>query len=444
MFRRYQNADSAHRPFRETWNDDERGHRWAMAATLWDGAKTVEEIITYFHSYFRFLGLFHVAVHHEQKNLTVPFVKETLADLMAHDWATCCDNQYSLTPLGQEEARKMLDDMRRARTWFQRLMQPRTVSQVSMGIHFGLAALKLPAGLLSGSIGLINDATDTLLDGVASLLVFWGLRFNKERLVNSILVVLMLITGGVTFYEAVRRFFVPVAPTVDWFAFLAAILSAALCAGLWVYQRFVGVRNESIALITQSVDSRNHVIVAIGVTAGLIAVLLRLLLLDTIVGLVVASLILKSACELGLEIFRSLGDEEIDFSRYRFGLGERYERFRNTQLQVWILYLIAEKGIQTSEALKKDVQTAIDFQKNPILRELGFVQQQNGTEDTFEQAMAELYEKYWLTPEEPLQLTEAGRTMLERKMGKKNRLHRWLHKDAYEYGKHSTRRAQKD
>jgi hypothetical protein len=302
-----------------------------------------------------------------------------------------------------------------------------------------LAALKLPAGLLSGSIGLINDAADTLLDGVASLLVFWGLRFNKERAVNSILVVLMLLTGGVTFYEALRRFFVPVAPTVDWFAFLAAILSAALCAGLWVYQRFVGVRNESIALITQSVDSRNHVIVAIGVTAGLIAVLLRIPLLDTIVGLVVASLILKSACELGLEIFRSLGGEEIDFSRYRFGLGDRYERFRNTQLQVWILYLIAEKGIQTYEALEKDVQTATDFQKNPILRELGFVQHQNGNENTFEQAMAELYEKHWLTPggplrlpEEPLQLTDAGRTILERKMGKKNRLHRWFHRVAHE------------
>ena len=44
---------------------------------------------------------------------------------------------------------------------------------------------------------------------------------------------------------------------------------------LWSYQRHVGLRSGSVALITQSVDSRNHVIVALGVTAGLIASLLR-------------------------------------------------------------------------------------------------------------------------------------------------------------------------
>lgn len=51
----------------------------------------------------------------------------------------------------------------------------------------GLAALKLPAGLLSGSVGLLNDATDTLLDGISSLLVYAGLRFDRERTVNVVL-----------------------------------------------------------------------------------------------------------------------------------------------------------------------------------------------------------------------------------------------------------------
>ena len=128
------------------------------------------------------------------------------------------------------------------------------VAKVTLGVHLGLAALKLPAGLISGSVGLLNDAVDTLLDGISSLLVYLGLRFDKERAVNIVLVVFMLGTGGLTLYQAVRRFFVPSEPEVDWFTFLATLLSAVFCLGLWAHQRYVGLRSGHLALITQSVD----------------------------------------------------------------------------------------------------------------------------------------------------------------------------------------------
>ena len=48
-----------------------------------------------------------------------------------------------------------------------------------------------------------------------------------------------------------------------------------------------------MALITQSIDSRNHVIVGVSVTAGLVAALLNFGLLDALVGLAVAILILE-------------------------------------------------------------------------------------------------------------------------------------------------------
>jgi len=164
--------------------------------------------------------------------------------------------RYALTPQGREEARKPLADMRKTRAMLEKLARPQTASQVGLAAHLGLAALKLPAALLSGSVGLLNDATDTLLDGLSSVLVYLGLRFDRERAVNVVLVLLMLGTGGFTFYEAVRRFFVPFEPEVDWFTFLAAILSALVCWALYLYQRFVGVRSGRLALITQSVDSR--------------------------------------------------------------------------------------------------------------------------------------------------------------------------------------------
>jgi divalent metal cation (Fe/Co/Zn/Cd) transporter len=93
--------------------------------------------------------------------------------------------------------------------------------------------IKLPAGMLSGSIGLINDSFDTLLDGLCSLLVYLGFRFNKERLVNIFQVVMLLGAGCLTLYQAVSGLFKPYEPEADLFTFTAALISALTCTGLY-------------------------------------------------------------------------------------------------------------------------------------------------------------------------------------------------------------------
>jgi hypothetical protein len=273
-------------------------------------------------------------------------------------------------------------------------------------------------------VGLLNDATDTLLDGLSSVLVYLGLRFDGERAANVVLVLMMLGTGGFTFYEAVRRFFAPFEPEVDWFTFLAAILSALVCWALYLYQRFVGLRNGSLALITQSVDSRNHVIVAASVTAGLVAALLHFPLLDTLVGLAVAVLILKSAIELAVETVRSLGAEEVDLSRYEMELAGWYERFRRAQLRDWMLYLVEKRGVRTRGELIAEAQRALDFSDNPMLRELG-VRQPPQVGDLVEQSAAELFERGWLQDDGGLRVTDAGRERLQRQMREDGRRHAW-------------------
>ena len=75
-------------------------------------------------------------------------------------------------------------------------------------------------------------------------------RFDKERLVNIVLVIFMVGTSLFTFYQAIQRFFVPVVPEVDGFTFMATILSGVVCLLLWVYQRSVGLRSGRLALIS--------------------------------------------------------------------------------------------------------------------------------------------------------------------------------------------------
>ncbi|MCW3133425.1 MAG: hypothetical protein N2V78_03755, partial [Methanophagales archaeon] len=195
----------------------EYGQSWEIAAALWDGPRTISEIVDHFHSYARLLGFFGVTRRMERRHQKMAKrIEEALEELIEQGWVVKEGERYSLTHLGRGEAEKVLSDMRRTRRLLQKFIQPQTVSQVGVAVHWGLAALKLPAALLSGSVGLLNDGLDTLLDGFSSLLVYFGIRLNKERAVNVVLVLLMLGTGGFTFYEAVRRFFVPFKPEIDW------------------------------------------------------------------------------------------------------------------------------------------------------------------------------------------------------------------------------------
>lgn len=402
-----------HRRLRDAQRSD---HTDMITICLSDGPQTVAEIQKQFIEFPRRFGFFIELFDRDsiERGVLRDELLRDLQKMQEAGWVERQEDRFALTPLGSERAAERLAGLRRAGALARKLAQPETVSKVSLGVHLTLAALKLPAGLLSGSIGLINDAADTLLDGVASLLVYAGLRLNRERAVNVVLVLLMLGTGGLTLYEAAQRFFVPFEPDVDWYAFLAALVSALGCLALWGYQRYVGLRSASLALITQSVDSRNHVIVAVGVTCGLIASLLRFSLLDTLVGLAVATLILKSAVELARETLRSLQEGEADLSRYKIELLERVEQFQQTQLRDWMLYL-ADREKLTRAELKARVRQALDFSGNPALRGFGLDRKADSDEQA-ERGLHDLCERGWLLGEDRLCVSDAGKDHLRQVM----------------------------
>lgn len=386
-----------------------------IAICLSDGPRTVAEIEKQFIAFPRPFGFF-IELFDQESIERGDLTQDLLSDLermMQAGWVERQEERYALTPQGHEKGAETLASLRKAGMLTRKLMQPQTVLQISLGVHLGLAALKLPAGLLSGSVGLINDAADTLLDGLACLLVYAGLRLKRERAVNVMLVLLMLGTGGLTFYEAVKRFLSPLKPEVDWFTFLATVLSALVCLMLWGYQRYVGLRSGSVALITQPVDSRNHVIVASSVTAGLVASLLHFNLLDTLVGLMVAILILKSAVELGINTIRSLRDGEADLSRYKMGLIERYEQFRRVQLRNCMFYLVEKEKVLAQAELWARACQAFDFSDNPVLQGFGLDGLSN-TSELVEQSLQDLFERKWLAGNGRLIATDVGREHLSR------------------------------
>jgi len=387
------------------------------------GARTLVEVRENFFAFSRYFGAFAPLYVHARADY------DAFLDQLSQDLDKMVDlglvnhhqERYELTEVGGQQADEHLAGMRQAASLLRKLLQPQSAAKIGVAVHLGLAAVKLPAAFLSGSVGLLNDGIDTLLDGLSSLMVYFGVRYAKEQLVNAILILIMLVTGSLTFYEAIRRFFIPFEPSVDWFTFLSALLSAVVCLGLGLYQRYIGMRSGNMAFITQSIDSRNHVIVAGGVLCGLVAVLLHIWLLDALIGVTVAILILKNGLELVVELIRSRSDEGSNLSRYEIGWLRKYQQFKQDQLRDWLLYLVCTDQAHTRHDLLQQASTALDFEQYPALNAFvgGY---QSYTPEIIEHSLAELIERGWLAGDETLQVTPAGQAHAHSQMQRANQI----------------------
>ena len=394
---------------------------WGIGLYLLGGPLTIEEIKTNYEtnpfassrqSGF-YSGLYTKRARHRRRLERLP---DDLAGLIRAGWVTEEGDRYALTESGREQvnqaAAEAQSHLERVSKRLRAFLQPEVASKVTLIVQTFLAVIKLPAGLISGSVGLLNDSADTILDLLSSLLVYLGIRFDKERLVSILLVVFMLGIGSFTLYEAVHRFLTPYVPEVDWFPFVAAVVSALAGLMLWTYQRYVGLQNGSMAFIAESVDSRNHVIVALAVTAGLVASLLHFGLLDMLVGLVVAVLILWSAVELAVDLLRSSGGQ-VDLSRYGFWLQHVYERGCETYLRDWMLSMVDRREVRTRDELSAHIRQAVDFQDNPWLKSVG-LNRQLLADSVIEQGLDELFSGGWVVDGEPLTLSSKGKEYVER------------------------------
>jgi Co/Zn/Cd efflux system component len=382
---------------------------------LSDGDKTIQQILDQFSRLERRLGYFRFG---ELDSAFVQDVKNNLELLCNNGLVTEEEGVFSITTEGRARASEYLGLADRASHVIDRVLQPETVSMVGVGVHFVLAALKLVAGLISGSIGLLSDGTDTLLDGLSSVLVFVGLRLDKERYVNVVLVVLMLGVGLSLIIEVVHRFLQPLQPRADVLSLGATLASGVVCLVLGQYQQYVGARTGTLSLISQSVDSRNHVIVAAGVFAGLVAAALNFAVLDVIVGLGVAILILKSALELAVETVKALQGEELDLSRHEPAVLGKYREVKERRFQEWILYLVYSRAPLDQTELHLLAKEALDFEEVTLLRQLR-IAQDGSPEGRLATALEELRETGLIHGDDPIGLTSTGKQRIEEIMVKR-------------------------
>ena len=322
---------------------------------------------------------------------------------------------YRLTEQGLEEANTLDQNLERLtgrlRGFF---ASGKTAARVSIIVNALLSVLKLGVGLLFNSMALIADGFDNVVDVVSAIVVFLGIKYRRELVSTLFIIVVMFITGVWIGYESVARLIHPEAVEAGVLAITAAVISGLVCYLMSIYQYTVGKNKGSLSLISQSIDSKNHVLVAGAVLIGIILAAFGIFIVDSIVGLVVAVMILKSAVELSVETSKIAGGQELDLSRFTRAEERAFEKHRRNYFKSWLLFSLREAN--TREKILSQYKKSFSTEGLPLINHFGFLKGFD-FENHLDSLLKELIDEGLATVKDmDYQLTDKGNKLLKRKL----------------------------
>jgi len=322
---------------------------------------------------------------------------------------------HRLTEDGIEEANKLDQDL-------QKFTQPlsaffssgKTTAKVSIIVNALLSALKLGVGFLFNSMALIADGFDNVVDVVSAIVVFLGIKYRRELLSTLFIILVMFITGVWIGYESVTRLIHPEAVEAGVFTIIAAVISGLACYLMSIYQYTVGKKTGSLSLISQSIDSKNHVFVAGAVIIGILFAAFDIFIVDSIVGLGVAVMILKSAIELSVETSRIAGGEELDLSRFARAEERAFEKHRRNYFKSWLLFCLRE--INTRQDIVSQYKKSFSVEGLPLIDHFSFLESFD-FQNHVDSLLKELIDEGLSTVKDmTYQLTDKGEKLLKRQL----------------------------
>ena len=288
------------------------------------------------------------------------------------------ENKCELTQSGQEQAEKFAKEMETAAHLIERhFLNPAAAARNTIIADFFLAVMKLFVGFISGSVGLIADGADAAIDTVSAVIVWVGIKYKKEFVGTLIIIAMMFITGISVGYESINKIiealFAIIEPiSMPILVIVAEAIALIFAVILSFYQRYIGKKYGSLALISQSVDSKNHIYVAAMVIAGAIFSMFGIYFVDALIGGFVIFRILKDAIELLKEVLSSIKGEKTDFSKYKVPFEKHWHMNRLQTFRIWILYSIKEDGLYTKDELINALEMTFRSGYIPILSEFKF------------------------------------------------------------------------
>ena len=195
---------------------------------------------------------------------------------------------------------------------------------LSLLLNLGLGAAKLIGGILSGSFALIADSINSLGDVVSTLVVLVALHVAQrpadkehpyghtraEAIAASNVAVLIIVSAVLIIREALARITQQHAVPPAWTLWIAGC-NIVIKEALFWYNRAVGIRTGSAAIIANAWDHRSDALCALAVLAGLATIRIggpAFIWADEAASLVVAIAIAFS----GIQLFTNSANELMD------------------------------------------------------------------------------------------------------------------------------------
>ena len=294
------------------------------------------------------------------------------------------EGKISLTPGGREMAEHMQEMIP---LFFETILSPKTVSIVTIVAHVILSVLKLVFGFISQSTGLISDEIDNTVDTISSVLVWVGIRFDREKLVSLFVIGMMFVSVVGIGIMSVKKLIQPNPIRIEIAVFIVSGLCGLIMLLISSYQYFVGRRHANFAIICQSVDSKNHfltsVLVCIGIVLSYLAQRLNanwLFYGDATASVVIGLMILRSTIELTTEFFKS---EEKGLRISHF-IGKAEEKLKMKIVYEWLSITLRDTS-RTKDDLKARFEQEFckDVPKILLLSGIGYRPQSSTDVDRY-------------------------------------------------------------
>jgi Co/Zn/Cd efflux system component len=312
-------------------------------------------------------------------------------------------SQFELTAEGREQATEFEKNLKKSSEILEgQILNPPAAARNTIIVDFFLALLKLSSGFFSGSVGLLADGADAAVDTVSAAVVWLGIKIKRENLGTLIVLLMMFISGISVGYDSImsiiEAFFGTLSPlAMPYLVVIAETVALIFALILFLYQRFVGKRNGSLVLISQSVDSKNHIYVALGVITGAIFSVFGIYLVDAFVGGFIAMRILVDGIRLSKETMASIRGEEVDLKNYEAPFEKQWKSSKLETFRTWLLYSVKELKLKTRDELIQELERTFKPKYVPILTELKFSLGKGfDFEESFDNLVDPLVENYLL------------------------------------------------
>lgn len=186
---------------------------------------------------------------------------------------------------------------------------------VGIVLNLLLSGGKLLAGLLTGSVAIIADATNNLSDAGSSVVTLIGFKMagkhslaqrpfgygRYEYVAGLVVSLIILLVGAELIKTSIDKIINPQPVQFRWLAM--GILGVSIVAKLWMclFNRTLGRRIDSAALQATARDSLNDVIATTAVVGGMAFTAMTGIVIDGYLGLFVAGFVIYGGISSGRE-----------------------------------------------------------------------------------------------------------------------------------------------